>query len=340
MASYNFLPSFTSQTSVSEPWAPAKPALDTVLQGAQNAYNTTYTGPQIAAMDPNVTAGQNQMLGIAGQGQMTDAAKGGLAGVQGIINSGGIGAPMQTGLDTISQAQGYLTPYANGSMVGKNPYLNDIIAANQQATQNAVNSNFSKAGRYGSGAYASALGTALGNIDANLRYNDYGNQQANQLNAISGLSGIGGQQAGIGQNAVGNIYNAGASLGNLQTPLYSDANAMSNVGGARMDYNQSIIDANNQAPWTRVGNLSQIAQGIGGMGGVTTQSGTSIGPVQNNSPSSMQRAVGLGLGALGMGANIASGGGFKGLFSGFGGGGGMGYSQGALGAGSYVPTFF
>jgi hypothetical protein len=270
-------------------------------------------------MDPNVTAGQNAMLGIAGQGQMTNAAQSGIGGIQGILNSGGIGAPMQQGLDTLSQAQGYLDPYARGSYVGNNPYLENIIAANQQGTQNAVNANFSRAGRYGSGAYAQALGSALGNIDANLRYQDYQNQQGNQLNAIGALAGIGNSRADIGQNAIGNIYNAGGALSNLQGPLYSDANAQTGVGGSRMDYQQSQIDAANQAPWTRVGNLAQIAQGIGGMGGTSNESGWSLGPVENNSPSSGQRALGIGLGALGVGANLATGGGFRGMLSGIGG---------------------
>lgn len=341
MASYNYMPSFSSQTSTTEqsPWAPAQGALTKALAGAQDAYNNTYNGPLVAGMDPNVTAGQNQTLGIAGQGQMTNAAQTGIGGVQGILNNGGIGAPMQAGLNTLSQAQGYLNPYASGSMVGKNPYLEDIIAANQRATRDQVNAQFSGAGRYGSGAYAGALGTSLGNIDANLRYQDYANQQQNQLSAINQLTGIGGQQAGIGQQAVGNIYNAGGALNNLQNPLYSDANAKTGVGGARMDYEQAKIDAANQAPWTKVGNLAQIAQGIGSMGGTSTQntSGWSLSPQQNNSPSAMQRALGMGIGALGVGANLGMGnvvgaaagvpGAFKNLFG-----------SAPLPTGNYFPT--
>lgn len=317
MGGFSLAPSFQTTTTNSNPWAPAQPALNKALTGAMDAYGSTYNGPLVAGMDPNVTAGQDQMLGIARQGVMTSAARAGLGGVQGILANGGIGAPMQTGLNTLSQSQGYLTPYASGAYVGNNPYLEDLIARNQQATQNAVNAQFSGSGRYGSGAHSGALGTALGNIDANLRYQDYANQQGNQLSAINALTGIGGAQAGIGQNAVGNVYNAGAALNNLQNPLYSDANAQTGVGGARMDYQQSQIDAANQAPWTKVGNLSQIAQGVGGMGGTSTATTFGMNPVQNQSqPSAGQMIAGGVLGGLGTAANVAKAGGFKGLFSG------------------------
>jgi hypothetical protein len=76
-----------------------------------------------------------------------------------------------------------------------------------------------------------------------------------------------------------------------------------------MDYEQSKIDAANQAPWTKAMNLANIATGIGSMGGTGTDSSQSIGigPVQQQqSPSALQTVAGAGLGLLGAGA--ASGG--------------------------------
>lgn len=330
MAGYSFLPTVqtTSTNETRNPWAPAQGALNTALGGAQNAYDTTYNGPLVAEMDPNVTGGQNAQLGIAGQGMMTNAATAGIGGIQDILNRGGIGAPMQNAL-------GYLNPYASGAYINNNPYLDAIINKSQQDAADKVNAQFSSAGRYGSGAYAGTLGRELGNIATNARYQDYVNQQNNQLNAI-------GQMAGIGQQGIGNMFNAAGALNNYQTPLYSDANMQKGVGGERMDYRQAQIDAANQAPWTKVGNLAQIAQGIGSMGGTSNSNSTSVSlaPVQNG-PSTAQQWAGIGASALGAGANMYTGGasgalagGFKGLF-----GGGMQNVVG--GAGNRpIPTYF
>lgn len=304
MGGYNFLPTIqsTSSSSATNPWAPAQPALNQSLTGAMDAYNSTYNGPLVADIDPNVTAGQNAQLGIAGQGMMSGAAQSGINGINGILYNNGIGAPMQSALS-------YLTPYASGQYLNNNPYLDAIINKSLQDATDKVNAQFSSAGRYGSGAYAGTLGKELGNIATNARYQDYVNQQGNQLNAI-------GQMSNIGQQGIGNMFNAGAALNNYQTPLYSDAQMQKGVGGERMDYAQAKIDAANQAPWTKVGNLAQIAQGIGSMGGTSNSNSTSIGisPVQNNNPSTGQMIAGGILGGIGTAANVAKGGGWSNLF--------------------------
>ena len=297
---WQYLPTIqtTSTNETRNPWAPASGALNQALSGAMNAYNTTYQGPQVAEMDPNVTAGQNAQLGIANRGSMSNAAQTGIGGIQNILNSGGIGAPTQQALD-------YLNPYASGAYINNNPYLDAIIGKSQQEAADRVNANFSSAGRYGSGAYAGTLGRELSGIGTSARYNDYLQQQNNQLNAIN-------QMAGIGQQGVANIYNAGGALNNLQTPLYSDAQTQKGVGAERMDYRQAQIDAANQAPWARVGNLAQIAQGIGSMGGTSSGTSTSVGisPQQYTpTPSAGQVALGAGMAGLGLAGNVAKGGG-------------------------------
>lgn len=302
---WQYLPTIqtTSTNETRNPWAPASGALNQALSGAMNAYNTTYQGPQVAEMDPNVTSGQNAQLGIANRGSMSNAAQTGIGGIQNILNSGGIGAPTQ-------QALGYLNPYASGAYINNNPYLDKIIqGAIGDATTNA-NAQFSKAGRYGSGTHISQLAGDAADISADYRYRDYLQQQGNQLNAIN-------QMAGIGQQGVANIYNAGGALNNLQTPLYSDAQTQKGVGAERMDYRQAQIDAANQAPWARVGNLAQIAQGIGSMGGTSSGTSTSVGisPQQYTpTPSAGQMIAGGVLGGAGLAANMYSGGGFKNLF--------------------------
>jgi len=324
MAGFTFLPTFTSTNSntktKTDPWAPAQGALQQALGGAQNAYNTTYNGPLVAGMDPNVTAGQNQQLGLASQGMLSGGAQSGIGGVTGMLNSGGIGAPMQYGIDTLQGTVNNLNPIAQGQYLQNNPYLDSIINTMNQNVTNDVNSQFSKAGRYGSGAYAGTLGTKLAQNEGNLRYQNFMDQLNAMLGANNAIGGAANSVAGIGQQGISNLMNGGNALSSYINPLYNDANQQKAVGGERMDYQQAQIDAANQAPWTKAGNLAQIATGIGSLGGTSNSNTNStswgIGPQQNNTPSTGQQIAGYGLGALGALGNLGTGmGGFKGLFS-------------------------
>jgi len=316
MAGFSFLPSIqnTNSSYSKNPWDPAQGALTQALGGAQNAYNTTYNGNLVAGMDPNVTAGQNQALGIAGQGATTDAAQTGMAGVNGILQQGGIGAPMQYGIDTMKGAVGNLGDLASGKYLSGNTYLDDMISRMGEGITNQVNGQFSKAGRYGSGAYAGALGKELANNESQLRYKNFMDMINAQLSANQQIGGLAQGVAGIGQQGIGNVMAGGNALQSYIDPLYSDASKQSEIGGQRMDYEQAKIDAANQAPWTKAMNLANIATGIGSMGGTGTENSQSIGigPVQNQqSPSAMQTVAGAGLGLLGAGG---AAGGFGKLF--------------------------
>jgi hypothetical protein len=321
--SYSLLPSFqttsTSSNSSTNPYAPAIPLLNTGATGAIDAYNNSNSLPTIAAMDPNVTAGQNALLGIAGQGATSNAAAAGINGLQGILGNGGIGAPMQYGMDMLKQNASYLTPYANGSMLQNNPMLDAIIAKTNADTMDSLNASYGKAGRYGSAAWGGNAARQLGANENNLRYTDYGNQVQNQFNAINGLNGIGTGVAGIGQQGINNVMNGGNALASYYNPLTADANTQSSVGGQRMDYAQSVIDANRNTPWQNVQNLIGAGQGIGSMGGTSSSNSTSSSfgqqPVQNTNPSTGQMIAGGLLGGIGSLANFGKAGGFKSLFS-------------------------
>lgn len=169
-----------------------------------------------------------------------------------------------SGLDDVSKN---LNPYASGDYLkaGGNPYLDATIKSAMNDAAQGVNAQFSSAGRYGSGANADALGSRLGSIATNARMQDYNQQQANQLQAngmlqqIAGLRGtLGNSIAGIGQQGVNNLAGAGGALGQLSAAQNADAQNAIGVGSSRMDYQQRLIDAANQAPWAKVGNASRL----------------------------------------------------------------------------------
>jgi hypothetical protein len=81
-----------------------------------------------------------------------------------------------------------LEGYANGSMLSAdNPYFQGMAQQIANAVTPAVNSSFESAGRYGSGAHANALSSALSNEIGNLAYQNYGQGQQNQISAANTL---------------------------------------------------------------------------------------------------------------------------------------------------------
>jgi hypothetical protein len=316
MASYQYMPSVSTTTR--SPYAPAIPGLNQAMGGALDAYNTTFQGPQIAGMDENVTAGQNAILGNSGQGLTTQGATNALQSLGGVMGQGGLsdyqrqGADqMQSGFNTLDNVQNNLNPYASGAYMSQgNPYLERVIQNSMSDAAQGVNAQFSAAGRYGSGAQSDALSNRLGRIATDARFNDYYQQQQNQLGANNALmnlagqrGGLGGQLAGIGQQGIGNMMNSGAAFGALNQAQNMDANNQIGVGSSRMDYEQAKIDAANSAPWERVSRLANISQGVGGMGGTSTT--MSMTPQEKQEqPSTLSRIAGYGLAGAGMFKNI------------------------------------
>ena len=119
------------------------------------------------------------------------------------------------GSNTINNAESNLNQIINGN--NYNPYLDQMYgrAANQVA--NSVNSNFSSAGRYGSGAQNDVLGKNLGDLATNIYGGAYAQDQANRLNAIQMAPTFGNQ-------------------------AYQDASQLLNVGQIQQDQAQNPLD--------------------------------------------------------------------------------------------------
>lgn len=324
----------TNQTR--DPWQPAQPALNQALTGAMDAYNTTYQGTGVAGMDPLVSQAQDMTVANANRGALGGLGNQAADIFGGVLGNGGL-SQLQSGAAssigsatndfsrTMGDATSYLNPYARGDYVNqRSPQFDQALSNAMSTAADRANRQFSASGRYGSGAHSGALGDSLGRIATDAQVGEYARQQQNQLGAINslgnlssmGLQGVlGGQgaMAGIGQQGITNTGAIAGSVPSLSTAQNADAAALAGVGGQRMDYAQSLIDAANNNPWANVSNLAQVAGGIGGLGG--TMQGTTT-QTQNSGLGGILGGAMAGIGGL---SNLAGGlgrvGGWSGMAS-------------------------
>jgi len=275
----------TEQSTKRDPWAPAQGNLRTALTNAGNLagdvnnFKPQYSGTYNDSLD--------RMEGLAnGQSSANQYLQ---PVVQGSTENHGIG-------------QDYLRNVV-GSNPSSNPYLEDIIQRQQESTSNAVNGQFSAAGRYGSGAHTGSLTKELGNQELNLRYGDYNAQQGRLDNAASSLFGQGFQGAQLARN--------------LDQSNYQQAGMLQNVGMQR----NAQLDAENTAGLRANDWLTRQSLPIAGAGG--TSDSTSV---QSSKPSTMSQVIGGATAAAGImsgnpmmamnGFGSMSGGGGGGLLAG------------------------
>jgi hypothetical protein len=120
---------------------------------------------------------------------------------------------------------------------GQNPYLDQVINKSmgditrnyQEAIAPGTNANFARAGAFGGSAWQQAnernqrgLGEALGNTANQMRYQDYGDTQARQMQAYGLLPSISSAGMGVAQN----LYGMG------QNVLNEDAQRLGILGNA------------------------------------------------------------------------------------------------------------
>lgn len=155
---------------------------------------------------------------------------------------------MFTGNQGLGAANRYNSDVLSGKYLNSNPALQSVIDATNRGVTDNVNSQFSLAGRYGSGAHSGALGQALAENEGGIRYNDYNNRlgQMDQAVGMAGnLSQIGMSNQSQGINNLLNVANAESGIGNTQ---YNQA-----MGAAQ------LAPQLNQASYAGLSPLSQIA---------------------------------------------------------------------------------
>ena len=128
----------------------------------------------------------------------------------------------QTGFDQINET-------ASGAYLNSNPYVSEIADQLTNDITNAVNSQFSAYGRYGSASHADTIADEVGSVLNDLYYNNYTTERGYQEDAAKTAASYGTTAADAG---------AGIDQANLQM-----ADVLSQVG-AQQD---EVTNYNNQA---------------------------------------------------------------------------------------------
>lgn len=333
-----------SQTTVqkSDPWEEAKPYLLDVLGQSQAIYNQPseyYPFSTWIPYSPQTEAGLQQLtdfaLGPSGQaltGAATNAAFQALSGAgnspalpwyAGVMDGAFNSAfnPTQTVNSNImgmtagaNPVSSFLTPTADGSMMFNNPYLDRAFDMGSEKVRNAVNDQFSIAGRYGSGAHQDVMQQGMNDLATQLYGGAYESERGRQMQAAGAIQQgwegdlarimAGAQQYGQteqqkiadmmgGAQGYQDAYSGGmldlARVMAVAPQAYEFATApgqtLMEVGGAyEQQAAQQLQDLMNrwmfeqEAPQNKLMNYSGIAASMGGMGGMTTQTSPFQGP--------------------------------------------------------------
>ncbi|MCS3726465.1 tail fiber domain-containing protein [Bradyrhizobium betae] len=176
--------------------------------------NTGLTSAEGSALD---TLKNNAAAGNPYAGQIASYA-------QSLLSGGGATAQAANVQDNLAAYRNWMTPYANGSMIGNNPALTAQLAQIRSDVGNDVNSQFAAAGRDLSGANLMAYGRGVAAAEAPVIAAQYNQDVANQLAATNAL------------------YNAGNTTANTLTQMQQSdlANRGQGVTAA-----QSALDARN-----------------------------------------------------------------------------------------------
>lgn len=199
----------TTTKNISEPWSGVQPFLRTAYGDAENIYRGGapgyYPGNLIAPQSANTqTALQNLGQRGAAGSDLTRAAQGQLQ-------------------DTLSGT--YLNGETPGFQGALNAATRPIIDNYTKTIMPGMDSNFSSAGRYGSGAHAMASGdaanglsNALGDVTSRMIYQNYGDERNRQIQGMLFAPELAAQD-------------------------YKDIAAQGQAGQAQDAYQQSLIDA-------------------------------------------------------------------------------------------------
>ena len=284
----------TTTVQKADPWEGQQPYLKDIFQQSQDFYNSGALAPDYYG--GNTVADQSQWTQQANQMQADRALNGSAsinnaqASMDNIVSGGALAG--NTGLSALEQMTNAVNPYSSA-------LLNDAVG---QATAQ-IDSGFSGAGRYGSGAHENVRADAIGDLTSQF----YSDAYDKQMQAAA--------QAGNLYNAGVDTQISGAGMSHeLANQAYKDAEMLSQAGANLDAFNQAKIDADidrwnydQQKALEALSRYNQLIQGT--YGGTSTSTGKT-----NYAASPLGTAVGAG--ALGLGLlDSTLDGGLAGLFA-------------------------
>lgn len=362
-------------TTTKDPWSGAQPYLSQMYGTAQAMQQggigyQPYTGQTVASTNPYINTG-NEAIGNWGLNNL-----GGTPGVNAatnygtsLINQGGQLGGQGGTQDTIGkleslasqQATEPLNIYRNiinntpeqandiraviNQAGAGNPYLQQILNAQNRQIGDRVNASMSGSGRYGSGAHTDVMTRALAEAEAPLLAQQFEAGQNRILQGTSQLGQVFGQQGQVA-NQMGGLLGQRAQMYGAQNDLASQAaqragqwaQMMPTLDQAHLapasaalgagEYQRSIEQQNLDAarnlytaqqayPWEQLNREAGILSGAGQLGGTT------VANVAQAQAPLLNRLLGGGLAGAGIGSAFgpvgagigAAGGGLLGLLN-------------------------
>lgn len=173
----------TKTVTNNDPWGPAQPYIIKGLEQTQRVFDSQQPQLEAAAADQRAT-----------YGRLAPGAEAGVLGAQGVVNSN----------------------LAGENLMG-NPFLQGIIDKTRDSVTNQTNSQFSKAGRYGSGNHGAILARELAAAENAARFNNYAMERGNQVAAVDQAQSLmGGSQSLLNNAAELPWLGVGAMNGNIR----------------------------------------------------------------------------------------------------------------------------
>lgn len=248
------------QKSVSQasPYAPAQGSIDSIL-GKLNAQipnadlNATESGA-LDALKANASAGNPY------KGLLNDNANSLLSGGGAQANDAGISS-------ALADYKGLLSPYASGSMIGKNDALKAQLDTISRDVSDQVNGQFAAAGRDFSGMNQQTLARGIAQGTAPVLAAQYNADTDRALNAANSIYGASNTSYGLlNQNNQQSNANkvAGIDVGNAAL----DANNWGANGLLSIEAQRRGIPVSNLQ--TLLGTISPVAQAFGTNTGTQT----------------------------------------------------------------------
>lgn len=121
----------------------------------------------------------------------------------GPLTNSAFGSAAALGNVNISPALRYANSLLAGDFMGSNPYLDDTFDRAAGATRNALDSQFAKAGRYGSDAHANVMADQYNDLATNIYGGAYDTERAYMNQAATMLPAIYGQGISNAQGLLG-----------------------------------------------------------------------------------------------------------------------------------------